>query len=81
MLSAMAQVFAQHANAGLYHLETRYIEPNRWEWYALDALKTSKVIFAGEATTLEAAKQAACAAVGLCFANWMCIGPAIEVPD
>ena len=28
----MARTFAQHAEAGLYHLETRYCEPNRWEW-------------------------------------------------
>jgi hypothetical protein len=83
ILALMAQVFAQHASAGIYHLETRYVGPNRWEWFVLDAQQTRRTLFSGDATTLEGAKKDAAMHVGLYaeLVNWMPIGPAIEVPD
>lgn len=76
----MARIFAQHADAGLYHLETRYCEPNRWEWMVFEAGRKG-VAFSGDAATLEAAKKNAADAVGLSFVIWKNIGPAIELPE
>jgi hypothetical protein len=77
----MALVFAQHATAGKYHLETRYVS-NRWEWYAAPIQKTDRLPeFSGEAKTLEAAMNKAMYSIGLAKADWMSIGPAIEMPD
>jgi hypothetical protein len=77
----MARVFAQHADAGKYHLETRYggIEPLPWEWFVI--LKPDKTVFSGDSKTLEGAKTSAGSAVGLGVAQWKDIGPAIELPD
>jgi len=76
----MAKVFAQHAQAGKYHLETRYVEAGRWEWFA-KASERKLPEFSGDAETLEGAMQSACHSIGLGFADWMPIGPAIEVPE
>jgi hypothetical protein len=76
----MAKAYAQHAFAGQFHLETRYTEPN-WEWFVLDARQTSKTLFSGQARNLEGAKTSACHAVGLSFADWLPIGPELEIPD
>ena len=76
----MGRIFAQHAEAGLYHLETRYCEPNRWEWMVFKKGKT-EAEFSGDTTTLEAAKKNAAMTVGLYEADWMPTGPAIDVPD
>ena len=79
----MAKVFAQHAEAGKYHLETRYIEPRRWEWFVLDARQTSKTVFSGDAETLEAAMRNAAANAGLYpeTVKWRPIGQQVEIPD
>jgi hypothetical protein len=37
--------------------------------------------FSGDAKTLQGAMKSACHAIGLAFANWMPIGPAIEMRD
>jgi hypothetical protein len=76
----MARVFAEHAQAGKYHLETRYVEPGRWEWFAKPSQRKLPA-FSGDAKTLDSAKQAACHSIGRAFADWKPIGPAIEVPD
>jgi hypothetical protein len=83
----MARIFAQHAHCGEYHLETRYVppgdrgEPARWEWAAAVQGPHGLPEFSGDADNLEGAKRSACHAIGLAFANWMPIGPAIDVPD
>jgi hypothetical protein len=76
----MARIFAQHADAGIYHLETRYCESNRWEWMIFEAGKKG-VLFSGDAATLDEAKKKAAAAVGLWFVIWKDIGPSIDLPD
>jgi hypothetical protein len=78
----MAKIFAQHAQAGEYHLETRYCEPGRWEWMVFR--KGKRVAeFSGNATTQDGAQKDAAMRVGLYpeGVNWMPIGPAIEIPD
>jgi hypothetical protein len=76
----MAIIFAQHAQAGEYHLETRYIEPGRSEWSAAPNRRGAPS-FSGDARSLDGAMHSACHAVGLGFADWMPIGPAIEVEE
>ena len=76
----MATIFEQHAHAGKYHLKTRFIERGRWEWIAAPNQRGLPE-FSGDAKTLEGAMQSACHAIGLSFAEWMPIGPPIEVPD
>jgi hypothetical protein len=73
------RVFAQHADAGEFRLETRYVS-KRWEW-AVFKRKGGPAIFSGAAGSLESAKQSAAAAIGLKEAHWMDIGPAIELAD
>jgi len=76
----MARIFAQHAEAGEYHLETRYAGPDAWQWLATKT-KGSVVEFSGDAADLAGAMKAAAAAIGLKSAEWRNIGPAIELPD
>jgi hypothetical protein len=76
----MSSIFAQHAQAGKYHLETRYVEPGRWEWFA-KVSQPGLPEFLGNAKNLEGAMQSACSSIGLSFAEWMPIGPAIEIVD
>jgi hypothetical protein len=75
----MPRVFAQHADAGQFHLETRYVSKH-WEW-AVFKQKGGPAVFSGTAVSLESAKQSAAAAVGLKDAHWVDIGPAIELAD
>jgi hypothetical protein len=78
----MPTIFAQHAQAGEYHLETRYVELGRWEWMVFKKGKTVAE-FSGDATTLESAKKNAAMRVGLYTetVKWQPIGPAIEAPE
>jgi hypothetical protein len=78
----MATIYAQHADAGQYHLETCYCKmTRRWEWFVL---KNGKKIaeFSGDTDMLEAAQRNAAMRVGLYpeGIKWMPIGPPIEVP-
>jgi len=75
----MGKVFAQHATAGEYHLETYFID-GQWEWKAI-ALRRKLPEFAGTAKSLEGAKKSAMTSVGLMDAAWRDVGPVIEVPD
>jgi len=78
----MATVFAQHATAGEYHLETCFVG-GQWEWKTGAIRQRTPPLpeFTGNTSTLEGAKKSAMASIGLMEANWMNIGPAIEVPD
>ena len=78
----MATVHAQHAFAGKFHLETRYVD-GQWEWYVLDAKQTTKTLYSGVSATLEGAKQNAAirAALQTELVKWAPIGPEIEIPD
>jgi hypothetical protein len=81
----MATIFAQHATAGKYHLETRYVD-GRWEWMAAlitkaDPIERGLPEYSGTEDSLDAAKKKATASIGLALANWNNIGPAIEVSD
>jgi len=78
----MAKVYAQHAFAGNYHLETRYAAP-QWEWVIMDATRPTRKLFSGESATLQGAMTDAALRVGLYpqLVNWKPIGPEIEVPD
>jgi hypothetical protein len=78
-LEKVPRVFAQHANAGKFHLETRYAS-KRWEW-AVFKQKGGPAMFSGAAVSLESAKQSAAAAIGVKETHWMDIGPAIELAD
>lgn len=77
----MAAIYAQHAQAGEYHLETRYCEPERWEWFVLKNDKRTAE-FSGDARTLKGAMQSAAMCIGLYpeNANWEPIGPPIKIP-
>ena len=77
----MATIFAQHAQAGKYHLGTHYCEPGRWEWMVLKNGKTVAEFF-GDTTTLEGAQKNAAMRIGLYSENinWTPIGPAIDIP-
>ena len=75
----MAKVFAQHATAGEYHLETCFID-GQWEWKVI-AIRHKLPEFTGTASSLEAAKNSAMVRVGLMEASWTNVGPSIEVPD
>lgn len=75
----MATIFALHATAGKYHLETWFID-GQWEWRAT-AIKPGLPDYTGSASSLERAKKSAMAGIGLKDADWTNVGPAIEVPD
>lgn len=78
----MATIYAQHADAGQYHLETCYCKmTRRWEWFVLKNGKTTRE-FSDYAETPEAAMQSAAMHIGLYpeGIKWMPIGPPIEVP-
>ena len=78
----MATVYAQHATVGKYHLETTFVD-GQWEWGAVPIRHTAGQRlpeFAGVAKTLEDAKKSAAASIGLSRAQWLSIGPVIEVP-
>ena len=78
----MARIYAQHATAGQYHLETHY-SGHEWEWWA-KAIRPATGLpeFSGTAKTLEAAKRSAMARIGLTVdPGWGDIGPPIDLPD
>jgi len=76
----MAIVFAEHATAGEYHLETFYSE-GQWEWKVI-AIRNKKLPeYAGESKTPQGAKKSAMATIGLLQADWAQVGKAFEVPD
>jgi hypothetical protein len=79
----MARAFAQHADAGQYHVEIRYVDgaPKPWESMVFQKKKTSCAIFSGQSDDLEDAKKSASASIGLSAAQWTSIGPPIELPD
>jgi hypothetical protein len=74
------RIFAHHADAGKYQLETRYTSDlKRWEWLVLET-KSNKTVFSGDSETLDAAKSSAATAIGLAVeAPWIDIGPVIEL--
>jgi len=74
----MARIYAQHASAGEYHLETWFID-GQWEWKVI-AIKHKLPEFTGTASSLDSAKQAAMACIGLMKAEWTNVGPAMDVP-
>ncbi len=78
-LLAMARIFAQHATAGQYHLETAFID-GQWDWKVI-ALKRGLPEFTGTDTSLDVAKKNAMQRIGLTQAEWRNIGPAIETAD
>ncbi len=68
-------MFAQHATAGKYHLETRFAGDN-WEWYAAPIRKTERLPeFSGTSASLRGAMKSAMHSIGLAEAGWMSIGP------
>ena len=65
------------AFAGKYVLEVlrtalRDSDEERWKWSAVARKEQQNTLpeFSGDAKTLVEAKQAACQAIGLSFANW-----------
>jgi hypothetical protein len=70
--------FAQHAYCGEFHLETRYLGPQKWRWEVLK--RKQKPGGSGTVATLDAAKEAAVAAAGVSAdqAKWRDIGPRIN---
>lgn len=76
----MSILYAQHAMAGQYHLQTRFID-GQWEWKAI-AIKDKRLPeYTGTSATLDGAKQSAASSIGLARANWLSIGPPLEFPD
>jgi len=76
----MAKVFAQHATAGEYHLDTWFIK-GKWAWKAV-AIKHTLPEFSGTADSLEGAIKSAKSSIGLSTPlAWANVGLAIEVPD
>jgi hypothetical protein len=75
------KVSAQHADAGQFHLETRYAVSEHWEWLVI-SMKGGSARFSGEERTLESAKHSAETAIGFIGgARWTDIGPPIELED
>jgi len=68
----MARIFAQHAAAGEYHLETYFVD-GQWEWKAV-AIRHKLPEFTGTASSLEGAKKSAMARIGLIEAAWTNVG-------
>jgi hypothetical protein len=76
---SMAKIFAQHAMAGEYHLETQFVS-GQWEWKVI-AIRHKLPEYTGTASSLEGAKKSAMVRIGLMKAEWTNVGPGIEVPD
>ena len=49
-------MFAQHAQVGDLHIETRYVQQGRWEWFVFKK-RASERLYSGDSTSLEAAKD------------------------
>jgi hypothetical protein len=79
----MALVYAQHATAGKYHLETQYDGTRGvWEWWARTIKPRDGNEFNGEAKSLENAMHDSAASIGLAVKpDWTPIGPTIEIAD
>jgi hypothetical protein len=74
-LSVMDKIFAQHADFGDLHLETRCID-DQWEWQVM--AKGRGRIASDKAKSLEQAQEAAKNAAGAEEVEWRSVGP--EVP-
>jgi len=75
----MANVHAQHATCGKYHLETRFVV-DHWEWSAVvinKAVDGKLPEYTGTGDSLEGAKKSAMASIGLSLAPWTDIGPRV----
>lgn len=68
--------FAEHADAGDVHLETRYVAKALWEWEVI-SIKGRTRIDSGSSTSLTDAKKAAMACAKVESAEWGSIGPEI----
>jgi hypothetical protein len=76
----MATIFALHATAGKYHLETWFVD-GQWGWKAI-ATDRRLDDFTGDADSLEGAKALAMSSIGLRTAvAWTDVGPPIDVVD
>jgi hypothetical protein len=76
----MEKVFAQHATAGKYHLETWPMD-GRWEWKAI-AMKPGLPEFTGTADSLEGAKERAMHSIGrMTELMWTVVGPERQDSD
>lgn len=64
--------FAQHADAGPWHYETKFIA-GQWEWEIFEAPKGK--IASGHAASLEQAKAAIVRYTGRAPEEWRDIGP------
>jgi phosphate-selective porin len=76
-VAQIGRIFAQHATAGRYHLETAFVD-GRWEWKVI-ALKRGLPEYTGTDASLEGAKNNAMQRIGLMQADWQNIGPAIDI--
>lgn len=73
MVSSMYEGFEQHADAGIWHYEAKFIR-GRWEWEIFEKLKGK--IASGHARTLGEAKAAMVAHTGrVPDGEWRDIGP------
>jgi hypothetical protein len=69
----MKERFAQHANAGPYHYETRFVD-GVWEW----EISEGPTRASGKATSLEEAKAAIVMRTGRAPDRWEDIGPELK---
>ncbi|HVW08803.1 MAG TPA: hypothetical protein VHC90_09485 [Bryobacteraceae bacterium] len=76
----MPKVFEQHAHQSEYHLRTFYVD-GKWDWQAQAINNRRLPEYTETCDTPDAAKESAAKSIGLAFANWMPIGPGIELPD
>ena len=71
----MKERFAQHANAGPWHYETRFVG-GVWEWEVTGA--PNGRIASGKATSLDEAKAAIVTRTGRAPDRWEDIGPELN---
>jgi len=71
----MNEKFAEHAQAGPWHYETRFVG-GVWEWEILETLKGK--IASGTAISLQAAKDEYIVHTGRAPEKWQPIGPSLS---
>lgn len=77
-LCAVSKMFAEHANTGDFHLETRYVN-GRWDWTVFNLRTGSEAHGVGE--SLEDAKASAEGVAGEKPKQWYPMGrPIVEKP-
>jgi hypothetical protein len=75
----MSKVFAEHADAGDFHLETRYLD-GRWEWMVFNLRTGSQAQGVGK--SLQEAKASAEAVARAKPKQWYPMGrPIVEEPS